>query len=52
LNRRNRLHGVGTENNAFGGDHHDTTIAVKKEVTTLFNILTVGPEDHARLVEL
>jgi quinol monooxygenase YgiN len=29
-----------------------TTIAVKKEVTTLINILTVEPEDHSRLVEL
>jgi quinol monooxygenase YgiN len=26
--------------------------AVKKEVTTLINILTVEPEDHSRLVEL
>jgi hypothetical protein len=30
----------------------NTTIAVKKEVTTLINILTVEPEDHSRLVEL
>ncbi|MCU1253375.1 MAG: antibiotic biosynthesis monooxygenase [Edaphobacter sp.] len=29
-----------------------TTVAVKKEVTTLINILTVEPEDHSRLVEL
>jgi quinol monooxygenase YgiN len=28
-----------------------TTIAVKKEVTILINILTVEPEDHSRLVE-
>jgi hypothetical protein len=28
------------------------TIAVKKEVTTLINILTVEPENHSRLVEL
>jgi hypothetical protein len=30
----------------------NTTIAVKKEVTTLINILTVEPEDHSMLVEL
>ena len=30
----------------------NTTIAVKQEVTTLINILTVEPEDHSRLVEL
>ena len=30
----------------------NTTIAVKKEVTTLINILTVEPEDHSRRVEL
>ena len=30
----------------------NTTIAVKKEVSTLINILTVEPEDHSRLVEL
>jgi quinol monooxygenase YgiN len=30
----------------------NTTIAVKKEATTLINILTVEPEDHSRLVEL
>jgi hypothetical protein len=29
-----------------------TTIAVKREVTTLINILTVEPEDRSRLVEL
>jgi quinol monooxygenase YgiN len=29
-----------------------TAIAVKKEVTTLINILTVEPEDDSRLVEL
>ena len=30
----------------------NTTIEVKKKVTTLINILTVEPEDHSRLVEL
>lgn len=30
----------------------NTTIAVKREVTTLINILTVEPDDHSRLVEL
>jgi hypothetical protein len=30
----------------------NTTIVVKKEVTTLINILTVEPEDRSRLVEL
>jgi quinol monooxygenase YgiN len=30
----------------------NTTIAVKNEVTTLINILTVEPGDHSRLVQL
>jgi quinol monooxygenase YgiN len=30
----------------------NTTIAVKKQVTTLINIFTVEPEDHSRLGEL
>jgi hypothetical protein len=30
----------------------NTTIAVTKEVTTLINILTVGPENQPKLIEL
>jgi hypothetical protein len=44
FNRRNRLHGVGTENSSLEENTMNTTIAEEKEVTTLINILTFEPE--------
>jgi quinol monooxygenase YgiN len=52
FNRRNRLHGVGTESNVFEENTMNTTIAVTKEVTTLINILTVEPENQQKLIKL
>jgi quinol monooxygenase YgiN len=52
FNRRNRLHGVGTENNAFRGKHHEHDHRGDEKVTTLINILTVEPENQQKLIKL
>jgi quinol monooxygenase YgiN len=52
FNRRDRLHGVGTERNVFEENTMNTAIAVTKEVMTLINILTVEPENQQKLIKL
>jgi hypothetical protein len=48
FNRRNRLHGVGTENSAFGGEHHEHDNSGEERSHSLINILTVEAEDRIR----